>query len=49
MSKNKKKPYAKPALVYRGKVDVMSAVCNSSWVPGSVCRLALPSCQKTKF
>lgn len=49
MNKNEKKPYAKPGITYRAKVDVMSVVCNSAWVPGATCRVSLPSCNKLRL
>ena len=50
MKKTAKKPYIKPAVVYRDRVDVMAAVCNSGWVPSQVCRiLGNPSCVKTRL
>lgn len=50
MKKTVKKPYVKPAIVYRDRVDVMAAVCNSGWVPSQVCRiLGNPSCVKTRL
>lgn len=45
-----KKPYAKPAILYRDKVDVLAAVCDSNWVPKVTCRVVgQPSCMKTRF
>lgn len=46
----KKKKYEKPRLIHREKVEVLAAVCDSSWLPGKTCMLeGQGSCQKTRF
>ena len=46
----KKKAYSKPRLVHREKVEVLAAVCDSSWVPGKTCMIEGQAvCKKTRF
>lgn len=50
MNKKKKKAYAKPRIVYRDKIEVLAAVCDSSWTPDVTCMLVgNPACIKTRF
>gem|GEM_PF-6911884 len=40
--------YERPKILSRGAID-RASVCNSSWVPGQVCRtVGSPSCKKTR-
>jgi len=49
MNKKKKKPYTKPGIIYREKVDVLAAVCDSSWNPAKTCMVTgQPSCEKVR-
>jgi len=47
-SKNKKKPYTKPAVIFSKKIEAVTAVCASSKIgPGSgTCKTQVPTCQK---
>ena len=46
----KKKKYVKPRLIHREKVEVLAAVCDSSWLPGKTCMIeGQATCQKTRF
>ena len=51
--KNKKaakKAYRKPQLVYRDKVEILAAVCDSNWLPGRTCMIVgQATCQRTRF
>jgi hypothetical protein len=45
-----KKKYRKPRIIYREKAEVLTAVCDSAWMPGRSCMLVgNPNCQKTRF
>lgn len=44
-----KKRYSKPAIVYRDKIDVLAAVCDSNWIPRQPCMvIGNPGCLKVK-
>ena len=48
--KAKKQLYEKPRIVYREKIEVLAAVCDSGWMPGKTCRIVgQPACVKTRF
>ena len=48
-NEQKKKHYSKPAIVYRDKIDVLAAVCDSNWIPNAKCMVVgNPSCLKTR-
>ncbi|MFO7871776.1 MAG: hypothetical protein R6V03_10140 [Kiritimatiellia bacterium] len=45
-----RKPYDKPRIVHREKVEVVAATCDSAWIPNRTCMLDGQSgCQKTRF
>ena len=45
----KKRYYSKPAIVYRDKIDVLAAVCDSNWLPRQPCMVqGNPACLKIK-
>lgn len=46
----KKRAYEKPRVIHREKLEVLSAVCDSGWVPRRTCMTQGQSgCQKTRF
>jgi hypothetical protein len=51
MSKTKKKAYTKPKILSREKVEVLAAVCDSTWGGGSkTCRIVgHAGCQKARL
>ncbi len=47
---NKKKPYTKPKITHRQKVEALAAVCDSGWTASRTCRLqGEVGCQKTRL
>ena len=48
MQKNRKKTYSKPGIVYKKRLEVLSAVCNSNrsgWTPNC---MKVDPCTKTR-
>ena len=45
-----KKPYEKPAVVYKRKMEVLAKICDSAWINPltRTCRTAVPTCSKLK-
>jgi len=49
MNKEKKKKYVKPEILHRGKLEVLAAVCNSTWNGQATCMVTgNPTCIKTQ-
>ncbi|MFH0880962.1 MAG: hypothetical protein V2A34_14700 [Lentisphaerota bacterium] len=48
--RKEKKKYVQPRITHHDKVEVLAAVCDSSWLPNRTCMVVgQPACQKTRF
>jgi len=44
----KGRKYEKPKVIYRKRMETLSAVCDSARTPTRVCRKSAPACDKTR-
>jgi len=45
-----RRPYEKPAIIHREKIDALAVVCDSAWIPTRTCRLqGQAGCVKTRL